>query len=378
VCVSLSLFLFLSLSLDPLDLALDLTVTLSRRLDQNIFDGASSKMNSLFTAPLTSQPSTTSPNAAGDELKSEKYQEMEDHLLRQDKEIRENARDLLSCLAQRDQIYAASRKAYQQLNKEVKLLIYTILKQIIEREKEALAAKQKVVERLEEKINCIDCESDELEFIEGEVGEYSNPGELILQSQALSILGDIQILEKQNQEMILTVGGRESFSTQGVGTTTGGKGTATIATGGVTTEGNGQMEQISEYFSTIFRLSEWTVKTDSSDKDSPSPVEILTALRIKTKTTSPRQGSVSAEDFFCSSATALVESPSIDFLSTSPLSPLDIDPTEAVEMTIRQLCQLCETAEGRKLFVNVLNQYRSKQVEVGLGFPLLGAVVWVL
>jgi hypothetical protein len=47
-------------------------------------------------------------------------------------------------------------------------------------------------------------------------------------------------------------------------------------------------------------------------------------------------------------------------------------------MTIRQLCQLCETTEGRKLFVNVLNQYRSKQVEVGLGFPLLGAVVWFL
>jgi hypothetical protein len=93
-------------------------------------------------------------------------------------------------------------RSLKERNKEVKLLIYTILKQIIEREKEALAAKQKVVERLEEKINCIDCESDELEFIEGEVGEYSNPSRRPHHDKDLCLLKTFPALLPQHSSRV--------------------------------------------------------------------------------------------------------------------------------------------------------------------------------
>jgi hypothetical protein len=350
-------------------------------------------MNSLFTSPSTPHtspppPSTLSSSQSASstpplwlygsdtsdyKLDIHKYKEMEEQILKSEKEFRENVRDLLSALAQRDQILAASRKAFQQLNKEVKLLVYTILKQIIEKEKEALVAKQRVLERLEEKINCIDGESDELEFIEEHVGEYANPGELILQSQALSILGDIQILERQNQEMMMSPpsslgGGELSFSSSAMAATA-----AAEALGG-----HGQMEQITQHFAMIFHHLEWCVGGETTPDS--TPVEVLSVLKIKT--TSPR-GSLT-QSIAEATTTNMQPTALVDGSSPSPNSSGEMTDTvetsvgTSIGSTISQLCQLCDTTEGRKLFVNVLNQFRSKQVEVGLGFSLLGAVVWYL
>lgn len=313
-------------------------------MDQSIFEGTSSKVNSFFSSsspppPIPGQPSPSSPPP--DDNKSDKYKEMEENVMRQEKELRENIRDLLSCLAQRDQIYAASRKAYQKLNKECKLLIYTTLKKIVEREKESLLARQTILEKLEEKVNCIDIDQDESEFIESHIGEYSNQGELLLQSQALSILGDIHILDRQHQEMRNTMGESNPFDEP------------EKLEGGST-----QMDQTHEYFSRIFYLSDWNVRGTVPNS---TPSEILSSLKIKAVT---QRGSLTqqTDDNGTDQSTSL---------------PVNNDFNE-IEEAIYKLCQLCDTTEGRKLFVNVLNQFRSKKVEVGLGFSLLGAVVWYL
>jgi hypothetical protein len=48
-------------------------------------------------------------------------------------------------------------------------MIYTVLKKIIEKEIEALSARQTYLEKFEEKVNCIDLEQDELEFMSGNI-----------------------------------------------------------------------------------------------------------------------------------------------------------------------------------------------------------------
>ena len=61
------------------------------------------------------------------------------------------------------------------------------------------------------------------------------------------------------------------------------------------------------------------------------------------------------------------------------LSPTDANNEDSVlKLSVQRLIQLGENLEGRKVLVNVLNQFRSKQVNVGVGFKLLAAVLWSL
>jgi hypothetical protein len=53
-------------------------------------------------------------------------------------------------------------------------MIYTVLKKIIEKEIEALSARQTYLEKFEEKVNCIDLEQDELEFMSGNIPMMGN------------------------------------------------------------------------------------------------------------------------------------------------------------------------------------------------------------
>jgi hypothetical protein len=338
---------------------------------------------------------------------------MEENIFKQEKELRDNVRDLLSALAQRDQIYAASRKAFQKLNKECKLLMFTILKKIIEKEKEALATRQKYLEKFEEKVNCIDLDQDELEFIESHVGEYSNDGELILQSQALSILGDIQILERQHAEMrnslsppapvpptppssiVGTSASVPPVSNCGEGISTATEETSSSSSlltpvpvsAAPSTESipgsHLQMEQAHQSFSTLFYLSDWSIRNTSPTS---TPCDILAALKIKANIQRGSSSQPSDNDNLLSAmATTLPHHASAAASSAAAAIPDALcckddesDDFNEVERAISHLCQLCGSTEGRKLFVNVLNQFRSKKVEVGLGFAALGAVVWFL
>lgn len=48
----------------------------------------------------------------------------------------------------------------------------------------------------------------------------------------------------------------------------------------------------------------------------------------------------------------------------------------APEESINVLAKIVKTQSGRDAFVTVLNQFRSRKVDVGLGFTALGAVLW--
>ena len=48
----------------------------------------------------------------------------------------------------------------------------------------------------------------------------------------------------------------------------------------------------------------------------------------------------------------------------------------APEESINVLAKIVKTQSGRHAFVTVLNQFRSRKVDVGLGFTALGAIVW--
>lgn len=72
---------------------------------------------------------------------------------------------------------------------------------------------------------------------------------------------------------------------------------------------------------------------------------------------------------------ASVEDVLAAFLEEPPADPSE---DSALRTCIQRLVQLSENLEGRKVLVNVLNQFRSKQVDVGVGFKLLAAVLWSL
>lgn len=296
---------------------------------------------------------------------------MEELISKQEKEIRDNVRDLLATLSHRDQIYTASRRAYQKLNKECKLIIYTTLKKIIEREKDALIARQRVVDKLEEKVNAINIDLDEAEFIQSHISDYPNQGELILHSQALSILGDIQILDRQNQEIStrssITELSSPSRTTNANDTNINGTNDNTSLEDSVNSTVI-QMEQTFQNLSQIFYLSEWNIEKVTPDS---SPSDILTTLRISVP--SPRRSltqplsnidiniTIEENNNNTTTKTENIQDNNDNNNSTIQLEKQS-DTVSEVEESIYKLCKLSDNVDGRKLLVSVLNQFRSKQV----------------
>ena len=101
--------------------------------------------------------------------------------------IRCDVRSLLRMIANRDQIYLASRKALQSLDRECKHMVGIALKALIRREREAQNAKMIVLDKLHSAVNSIDTDADEQDFID----TYKGDGDgIVLSAQALSIMSD--------------------------------------------------------------------------------------------------------------------------------------------------------------------------------------------
>mmetsp|Transcript_3854 Transcript_3854/g.6528 ORF Transcript_3854/g.6528 Transcript_3854/m.6528 type:complete len:371 (-) Transcript_3854:1395-2507(-) len=107
------------------------------------------------------------PQPSAQELeKNERYQENKEQLDRMDSEVRLQIRELLRLIGVRDQVQAASRRAYQQLNKQCKNAIGSILRKLVDREREALAARTLVVDKLDLAVEKLSNDDDEQDFIE--------------------------------------------------------------------------------------------------------------------------------------------------------------------------------------------------------------------
>ena len=177
-------------------------------------------------------------------------------------------------------------------------------------------------------------------------------GELVLCSQALSILGDIvtiDTLAKRDSEIEeATVSEERPSSTTLASNSSNNKAptnpnVARRASTG-TMPALCSMEETTMHLSKIFFLAEW-------------PTHII----------SPE---AAVEDIL---ATFLGDE-SQNFNENENIQDTD----KHLKTSIQRLVQLSDNLEGRKVLVNVLNQFRSKQVNVGIGFKLLAAVLWGL
>lgn len=113
---------------------------------------------------------------------------MEDSVTRIERELREDVRLLIRTIEQRDNVLAASRRAFQKLHRECRRAAQITIQKIAEKEAEQSEQRRLVLEKLCGSVRAVDIDHDEREFIEG---HSSVEGGLTLNSQALSLLNDL-------------------------------------------------------------------------------------------------------------------------------------------------------------------------------------------
>ena len=132
--------------------------------------------------------------------KQEKIKESLELIAKSDKEIKEGIQNLLRVLGLRDQVLIASRRAYQKLDKDCKKTVALTFRKLIVREREAAAARESVLAKLESAVNNINVEDDFEDFImQHRQGEDSS---LQCCVQALTVLGDLQMQDGHIPEII--------------------------------------------------------------------------------------------------------------------------------------------------------------------------------
>ena len=149
-------------------------------------------------------------------------------------------------------------------------------------------------------------------------------------SRALSILGDIVTIDKISKKDNEMEANDDGLSQPRLVRRVSGGTDPAICT----------MEETTMHLSKIFYLTEW-------------PHEII------------------AQD-------ATVEDVLNAFLANIELADNEQNSGVILRNSVQKLVKLSDKLEGRKILVTVLNQFRSKQVNVGAGFKILAAVLWSL
>ncbi len=240
--------------------------------------------------------------------------------------VRSDVRSLLRIIANRDQIYLASRKALQSLDRECKHMVGIALKALIRREQEAQSAKTTVLEKLHHAVNSIDTEADEQDFID----TYKSLDEGIsLSSQALSIMSDCEKgLLNENSSSLSNISLSPSSST----VLQQGKDDAESTDPTVYAKMKDE-ELISGWLSSIFYASKDQCVLRGGSK---KPHNVYAFCKKK----------------------------------------CDMGEGNDLELSVVQITNRAESKVGRDAFVIALNKFRSKQVDVGDGYYHLGAVIW--
>jgi hypothetical protein len=89
-------------------------------------------------SPIVNTHSHVSRPTAKELEKNERYQENKEQLDRMQGEVRQQIRELLRLIGVRDQVLTASRRAHQLLNKQCKGAIGSILRKLVDREREGI------------------------------------------------------------------------------------------------------------------------------------------------------------------------------------------------------------------------------------------------
>jgi hypothetical protein len=128
--------------------------------------------------------------------RQEKLRECSEGVARSDKDIKDDIQCLLKALTARDQILVASRRAYQKLDKDCKKMVAITFRKLIIREREASAARETVLAKLECAVDAIDVDADLEDFIMQH--RQGDEGSLHCCGRALMVLGDLVPLEAPN------------------------------------------------------------------------------------------------------------------------------------------------------------------------------------
>ncbi len=108
--------------------------------------------------------------------------------LKYEKELRDDINSLLKAIAHRDQVLSATRRAFQKLDRECKRAIHYTLKKVLDKELESLEAQKAAIENFSKAVEVVNVEEDVDSFVQN----YNHEdGALVLNSQALNLLGDL-------------------------------------------------------------------------------------------------------------------------------------------------------------------------------------------
>jgi hypothetical protein len=121
----------------------------------------------------------------------ERLRDCEETIARCEKDIREDIRCLLRALGRRDHVLIASRRAYQKLDRECRKAVAHTFRRLVVREREAAAAREVGLSKLEAAVQRMDVDADVDDF----VGRHRSSDEEALQlsSQALTVLWDLMV-----------------------------------------------------------------------------------------------------------------------------------------------------------------------------------------
>ena len=121
----------------------------------------------------------------------ERLRDCEETIARCEKDIREDIRSLLRVLGRRDHVLIASRRAYQKLDHECRKTVAQTFRRLVVREREAAAAREVGLSKLEAAVQRMDVDADVDDF----VGRHRSSDEEVLQlsSQALTVLWDLMV-----------------------------------------------------------------------------------------------------------------------------------------------------------------------------------------
>ena len=309
--------------------------------------------------PLT--PSLYGSESGGAELHDYKYVQL-------DREIRDDIRALLRSIQARDQMVSASRRAYQTLDRTNKATVMTVLGTFIEREREAQSAREMALVQLENAMFDYNAESDELSFIDAHTSD-----ELccIQSSHALTILGDF----------VTCVGGNSSW---GSSNTPPASGALATPASPIIANNPKRNSLVSSAISYDQSNTDSKQLLKSPDQLSNEILDYLTRIfymtnkhQLSSKYLNIILNSTSAADTVIRNEIPLeVLILCQEFKKCNTQLPDDSAYSVPLIEAVNEIADAVESNAGRDVFVTCLNQFRSRQVNVGISFGWLGAVLW--
>ena len=312
--------------------------------------------------------------------------EAEENISRANTEVRDAIRSLLRMIDTRDNIQIASRRAYRALNEDCKSSIRDVLRGVVHREKEALAAREQCLLKLEEAVERIDITKDIDEFAERYAREDDT---LMLYSQALSLIGDIS---EEQVKGIRSWSPTEADANDVAAVVAAAQSSSLKTTPGVVALSSSKEDASDETLPVAIADALATPMADDSVEDKnmldAAVTDDINLSNSREKSTEAAPAvQLTAESaytmfhkiFYLPVPVTAEDEESLN-KSTGLNCPVGVEDygTNLCSSEISALQSASVSKSGRTILVLVLNQFRSKKVEVGPGWTALGKVLWSL